>query len=179
MSMIQGYALKWQPQGWLSAQGPIIDVDKWEEVLQAFAGAQCTFAWGKVPSHVQLPGNERAAERGRLSSPLYLYGGLFGLLKSPPQADHGGVRLKAVVQPAPLMPTDDTTPMLLSLTAPLRYHTLLMFSIAIHSLPAGYLLSLGMVTVEPTGPLRTALGEIPPDAPPKGGTRCKDGSKVT
>ena len=56
--------------------GPVVNVDLWEEVLDIILSSSCTFKKRiKVPSHVDIGGNERAdklAEKGRNMSPLYL-----------------------------------------------------------------------------------------------------------
>jgi ribonuclease HI len=48
--------------------GPVVSVDLWEEVLEILLFSTCIFKWVKVPSNVDIEGNERAdqlAEKGR------------------------------------------------------------------------------------------------------------------
>ena len=72
---LQGKAVQWKAAGWVTSQGPIINVDLWIKILDKLLLAVCTFEWVKVPLHVAIEGNEEAgklAERGRKFSPLYL-----------------------------------------------------------------------------------------------------------
>ena len=52
----------------------MINVDLWIEMLKLLDASVASYEWIKVPSHMQLEGNEQAdalAELGRKSSPLY------------------------------------------------------------------------------------------------------------
>ena len=58
----------------MTNRGPILNVDLWIDLLELLDLALESYEWIKVPSHVQVEGNERAdalAELGRKSSPLY------------------------------------------------------------------------------------------------------------
>ena len=71
---LQGKAMQWKATGWVTARGPVINVDLWEEILDELLRSTCKFRWVKVPSHVDIVENEHAdrlAERGRKLSPLY------------------------------------------------------------------------------------------------------------
>ena len=70
----QGKALQWKAAGWVTARGPVINVDLWDEMLEALVHSTCRFRWVKVPSHVDIAENEKAdklAEQGRKMSPSY------------------------------------------------------------------------------------------------------------
>ena len=57
----------------MTNKGPVLNVDLWIELLELLDQALVSYEWIKVPSHVQVEGNERAdalAELGRKSSPL-------------------------------------------------------------------------------------------------------------
>ena len=69
-----GAARIWKIRGWHGSHGPILHPELWEELLQLIAGHQGILSWYKVPSHVQIEGNERAndlAEWGRQQNSLY------------------------------------------------------------------------------------------------------------
>ena len=71
---LQGKALQWKASGWVTARGPVINVDLWDEMLETLLHSTCMFRWVKVPSHVDIAENEKAdklAEQGRKMSPLY------------------------------------------------------------------------------------------------------------
>ena len=71
---LQGKAMQWKAAGWVTARGPVINVDLWEEILDRLLHSTCKFRWVKVPSHVDIAENEKAdrlAERGKKLSPLY------------------------------------------------------------------------------------------------------------
>ena len=73
-SGLQGNAMRWRANGWVSAQGPVTNVDLWIDLMQILDVSLAQFSWVKVPSHAGIPGNDRADElalSGRLSSPLY------------------------------------------------------------------------------------------------------------
>ena len=75
---VQGSAIKWQAQHWVTSKGLVLNVDLWIELLKLLDSASASHEWIKVPSHVQVEGNERAdtlAELGRKSSPLYARAG--------------------------------------------------------------------------------------------------------
>ena len=75
---VQGAAIRWRLQQWVTGQGPVLNVDLWIELLELLDNAIASYEWIKVPSHVQVEGNERAdalAEPGRKSSPLYAKAG--------------------------------------------------------------------------------------------------------
>ena len=70
----QGAALRWQARGWVGSEGPVSNIPLWKEVPQHLDSTFQDILWVKVPSHVNLEGNERAdtlANNGRLSNPLY------------------------------------------------------------------------------------------------------------
>ena len=69
-----GAARIWKIRGWHGLHGPILQPELWEELLQLIADHQGILSWYKVPSHVQIEGNEGAndlAEWGRQQNPLY------------------------------------------------------------------------------------------------------------
>ena len=71
---VQGSAIQWRAQQWVTNKGPVINVDLWIEMLELLDASVASYKWIKVPSHMQLEGNERAdalAEPGRKSFPLY------------------------------------------------------------------------------------------------------------
>ena len=111
---LQGYALKWQAQQWVTGRGPVINVDLWTELLSLLASSVATFVWVKVPSHVDIEGNERAdwlAEEGRKSSTLYAtvrrpVPQPHTPLQSPgtfPRSPMGSATPKTRVEPTPLL----------------------------------------------------------------------------
>ena len=62
----------------MTNKGPVLNVDLWIDLLELLDQASASYEWIKVPSHVQMEGNERAdalAELGRKSSPLYARAG--------------------------------------------------------------------------------------------------------
>ena len=62
----------------MTNKGPVLNVDLWIDLLELLDQASASYEWIKVPSHVQMEGNERAdalAELGRKSSPLYAKAG--------------------------------------------------------------------------------------------------------
>ena len=71
---LQGSAIRWRAQQWVTNKGPVLNVELWVELLEMLDVARAAYEWIKVPRHVQLDGNERAdtlAELGRKASPLY------------------------------------------------------------------------------------------------------------
>ena len=75
---VQGAAIPWQAQHWVTTKFPVLNVDLWIDLLELLDVSVATYEWIKVPRHVQLDGNERAdalAELGRISSPLYARAG--------------------------------------------------------------------------------------------------------
>ena len=71
---LQGNALKWQAQHWVTGRGPVVNVDLWTELLSLLETLAATFVWVKGPSHANIEGNDREdwlAEEGRKASPLY------------------------------------------------------------------------------------------------------------
>ena len=77
-SGVQGTALRWRANGWVTAQGPVPNVDQWIDLMNLIDSAVATLEWIKVPSHSGIAGNDRAdqlAEEGRKASPLYITAG--------------------------------------------------------------------------------------------------------
>ena len=73
-SGVQGSALKWRANSWVTAQGPVTNVDMWIRLMILIDQSKAHLAWIKVPSHMGLQGYERAdflAEAGRKMSLLY------------------------------------------------------------------------------------------------------------
>ena len=71
---LQGNAMRWRANGWVSAQGPVTNVDLWIDLMQILDVSLAQFSRVKVQSHAGIPGNDKADEltlSGRLSSPLY------------------------------------------------------------------------------------------------------------
>ena len=67
---VQGKACRWRADG----QGPVINVHLWIQLMDLLDREVPVVDWIKVPSHIGIPGKERAnnlAEQGRKSSPLY------------------------------------------------------------------------------------------------------------
>ena len=71
---VKGAARRWKINSWRGSSGPVSNVPLWEEILQflddTFQKIKCV----KVPSHVNVMGNEQAntlANQGRVSNPLY------------------------------------------------------------------------------------------------------------
>ena len=72
---LKGSAFRWREAGSVGPSGPDCNVDLWMELLELVDTVSPTLRWLRVPSHTDIPGNERAdtlAEEGRVSSPLYL-----------------------------------------------------------------------------------------------------------
>ena len=70
----QGNALKWRANGWVSAQGPVTNVDWWVHLMDLLDRVTLVVDWIKVPSHVDILGSDRAdslVEQGCRASPLY------------------------------------------------------------------------------------------------------------
>ena len=70
----QGAARRWQARGWVGSAGPVSNIPLWKELLQLLDSTFQDILWVKVPSHVNVEGNEQAdtlANNGRLSNPLY------------------------------------------------------------------------------------------------------------
>ena len=68
-----GLAFRWRTAGWVGQSSPVCNVDLWIRVLDLVDRVSATVKWLRVPSHTDIPGNERAdvlAEEGRVSSPL-------------------------------------------------------------------------------------------------------------
>ena len=120
---LQGNAIKWRAQHWVLSQGPMINVDLWVELLGLPEEPRATCIGVKVPSHVDLEGNDKAdhlAELGRRSSPLFL------TVQHPMPAPRiplqfpwglGGrgdsVEPKTLAEPTPLMAFEEFTPLIL------------------------------------------------------------------
>ena len=71
---LNGAAFRWRAAGWVGQSGPVCNVDLWIRLLDRVDTALPTIRWLRVPSHTNIPGNERAdglAEEGRVSSLLY------------------------------------------------------------------------------------------------------------
>ena len=79
---LKGAAFRWRAAGWVGQSGPVCNVDLWIQLLElvdththTHSGyPYTTIRWLRVPSHTDIPGNERAdglAEEGRIGSPLY------------------------------------------------------------------------------------------------------------
>ena len=71
---LRGSAFRWRTAGWVGQSGPVCNVDLWIRALDLVDRVSATVKWLRVPSHTDIPGNERAhvlAEEGRVSSPLY------------------------------------------------------------------------------------------------------------
>ena len=71
---VKGAARKWKINGWRGSSGPVSNVPICEEVLQFLDGTFQEIKWVKVPSHVNVMGNEHAntlANQGRVNNPLY------------------------------------------------------------------------------------------------------------
>ena len=53
---VQGNALKWRANGWLTVQGPITNMDLWIELMKCLDQAVAAIVWIKVLSHADIPG---------------------------------------------------------------------------------------------------------------------------
>ena len=72
---LQQGAHGWHANGWVTAQGPVTNVDLWSLLMTLLDTASAVWVWIKVLSHIDIPGNEKAdklAEKGHRASPLYL-----------------------------------------------------------------------------------------------------------
>ena len=70
---VQGPAYKWKAGHWCNQKGPVPNADLWESLLHALDVCHAQVQWISVPSHVDVPSNERTnelAEIGREQSPL-------------------------------------------------------------------------------------------------------------
>ena len=65
---LQGNALIWQAKHRTTPQGPVINLDLWVEILGLLETSAIVFLWVKVPSHVDIAGNDRA-DQLRADSP--------------------------------------------------------------------------------------------------------------
>ena len=54
----KGAALRWQARGWVGSAGPVSNVPLWKELLQYLDSTFQDILWVKVPSHVNVEGNE-------------------------------------------------------------------------------------------------------------------------
>ena len=66
-------ARRWKARGWVGSSGPVSNVPLWEELLSFVDNSFQDILWIKVPSHVNVEGNEQAntlANEGRLNNPL-------------------------------------------------------------------------------------------------------------
>ena len=80
---LRGSAFRWRTAGWVGQLGPVCNVNLWITALDLVDRVSATVEWLRVPSHTDIPGNERVdvlAEEGRVSSPLYH---VLSLLDSP------------------------------------------------------------------------------------------------
>ena len=71
---LKGSAFRWRASGWVGQTGPVCNVDLRMVFLNLVDNITPTVRWRWVPSHTDIPGNERAdsrAEEGRVSSLLY------------------------------------------------------------------------------------------------------------
>mmetsp|Transcript_24458 Transcript_24458/g.38679 ORF Transcript_24458/g.38679 Transcript_24458/m.38679 type:complete len:133 (+) Transcript_24458:1225-1623(+) len=71
-SGLQGVAARWRQNRWVTASGPVSNVDLWIQLLDPVEASCSILHWVKIPSHAGLRGNDDLANRGRLrSGPLY------------------------------------------------------------------------------------------------------------
>ena len=56
-------AHKWRAWGWVMTQGPVTNVDLWSTLMTLLDSTLAVWDWIKVPSHVEIHGNERADEQ--------------------------------------------------------------------------------------------------------------------
>ena len=71
---LRGSAFRWRTAGWVGQSGPVCNVDLWIKALDLVDQISATVKWIRVPSHTDIPGNERVdvlADEGGVSSPLY------------------------------------------------------------------------------------------------------------
>ena len=128
---LQGKAMQWKAASWVTARGPVINVDLWEEILDKLLHSTCKFRWVKVPSHVDIAENEQAdrlAERGKKLSPLY--NTVHRAVRQPvtPPCSPPALRICADasagphmrVEITPLLQPDDVTPLIARMN---RTHT--------------------------------------------------------
>ena len=69
-----GAAVRWQARGWVGWAGTVFNIPLWKELLQHLDSTFQDILWLKVPSLVNVEGNEQTdalASNGRLSNPLY------------------------------------------------------------------------------------------------------------
>ena len=96
----QGAARRWQARGWVGSAGPVSNIPLWKELLQHLDSTFQDMLWVKVPSHVNVEGNEQAdtlANNGRLSNPLYP-------ARKTPRVHAAGQRIKRTRQVATRSP---------------------------------------------------------------------------
>ena len=96
----QGAAGRWQARGWVGSAGPVSNIPLWKELLQLLDSTFQDILWVKVPSHVNVEGNEQAdtlANNGRFSNPLYL-------ARKTPRVQAAGQRAKRARQVAARSP---------------------------------------------------------------------------
>ena len=70
----QGVAKRWQCRGWRGSSAKVACVDLWPTLKQELSNPDREILWVKVPSHVDVPGNEEAdrlSKVGRMSHPLF------------------------------------------------------------------------------------------------------------
>ena len=68
-----GAARRWQLKGWVGSKGPVSNVPLWKILLGTLRTHQGSIKFVKVPSHVNIIGNNQAdhlADQCRLSHPL-------------------------------------------------------------------------------------------------------------
>ena len=71
---LRGAAFRWRSAGWVGQLGPVCNIDLWIILLELVDSVVPTVRWLRVPSHTNIPGNERVdrlAEEGQISSPMY------------------------------------------------------------------------------------------------------------
>ena len=71
---VKGAARRWKINGWRGLSGPVSNVPIWEEILQLLDDTFQEIKWVKVPSHVNVMGNDQAntlANQGRVNNPQY------------------------------------------------------------------------------------------------------------
>ena len=67
------WAPKWRARGWVSNTGPVSYSQPWDSLLHSIDTHQGVLEWYHVPSHQDIPCNEKAndpAKAGRLQNPL-------------------------------------------------------------------------------------------------------------
>ena len=62
---LQGGAHRWCASGWVTAQGPVMNVHLWSLLMTLLDTTSAVWVQVKVPTHIDIPGNEKSGQTGR------------------------------------------------------------------------------------------------------------------